>query len=244
MTLPDISDIVPEPRLARYRDAVGGRSESLADFYLWCGRLSLAVFADIATIEVALRSAIARELVAEYGVQWYARGDLFDDDATRAISTAWGQAGLQRLHDDPAVSEDVVEGKLVAALMFGFWVTLLGRGSYAGRQPLRGRRIYDTLLWRPAISKALPLAPSRRDAEHAAGVMRAARNRIAHHEHIAWGIPLPGQQRRLTVSEVHADFLRLAGFISTETMAWVVATSELRAVINACPIDTQALALD
>lgn len=243
MDLPHIRHIVPEPRLARYRDAVDGNDDALHGFYLWCQRLSLALFADIATLEVALRSAIARELVAEYGVQWYARRDLFDDDGTRAISAAWRQAGLQQLRDDPSIGEEVIEGKLVAALTFGFWVKLLGRGSYAGTQPLRTRRIYDTLLWRPALSKALPHAPSRRDAEHAGSIVRAARNRIAHHEHIAWGIPLPGQQRRLTVRQVHADLCLLAGFISREALVWVAATTELGTTIEGCPIDSARLAL-
>lgn len=71
------------------------------------------------------------------------------------------------------MDDEVVEGKLVAALMFGFWVKLLGRGSFAGKQPLRARRIYDSLLWQPALARALPLAPNRRDAEHAASVVRA-----------------------------------------------------------------------
>jgi hypothetical protein len=234
--------VVPEPRLAPYRRVAGDDPEQLGAFYRWAGRLALALLADISVLEVALRSAMARELVRVHGQEWYRRTDLFDDDCAKALATAWSQGGLRTLVADGA-GPDVVEGKLVAALMFGFWVKLLGRGSYAGREPLRRRRIYDTLLWRPALAVALPNAPARSDAEHAARIVQQTRNRVAHHEHVMWGIPLPGQGRRLAVAEAHDALLRLAGFISAETRTWIEATSELAAVLEACPVNPAVLAL-
>lgn len=74
---------------------------------------------------------MARELVRVYGQEWFRRSELFDDDCAKALSTAWRQGGLGRLAAD-RVAPDVVEGKLVAALMFGFWVKLLGRLGAAG----------------------------------------------------------------------------------------------------------------
>lgn len=234
--------MVPEPRLAPYRRVVGDDLEALGGFYRWCSRLALALFADISALEVALRSAMARELVRVHGIEWYRRSDLFDDDCAKALATAWSHGGLGSLVKDD-VAPEAVEGKLVAALMFGFWVKLLGRGSYAGREPLRRRRIYDTVLWRPALSAALPAAPARSEAEHAARIVQQTRNRIAHHEHIVWGIPLPGQGRRLTVAQAHDSLLRLAGFISVETRAWIEATSELAPVLDRCPVDAAELEL-
>src|SRR4051812_2293464 len=99
-TPPAITHVVPEPRLARYRDVAGDNLETLATFYRWAGDLALALFADISALEVAMRSAMARELVDVYGVDWFARGDLFDDDCTKLLTGAWGQAGLTALRDD------------------------------------------------------------------------------------------------------------------------------------------------
>lgn len=241
---PDISHVVPAPRLARYHAAVSGGDEAVRELYRWAQQLSLSLFADIGTLEVAMRSAMARELSTAFGNQWYASGELFDDDAARKLATAWSQGRLGELRDDPGADLDVVEGKLVAEVMFGFWVQILGKGSYSGRAPLRRRRIYDTLLWQPALSKAFPHALNRRDVQRAAEIVRVARNRVAHHEHIAWGVPLPGQNRRLCVSEVHDTVVELAGWISAETRMWLLADSTLHQLLAKCPGDRTQLALE
>jgi hypothetical protein len=145
--------------------------------------------------------------------------------------------------DDPAVGPDVVEGKLGAASSFGFWVQLLGKGSYSGKQPFRQRRIYDTLLWKPALSKAFPVAPSRRDTERQAYLVQATRNRIAHHEHIIWGIPLPGQGRRVSVTEALDALLELAGYLAPDTHAWIESHSDVQHRLAACPMDSALLRL-
>jgi hypothetical protein len=121
---------------------------------------------------------MARELCDAFGPNWYENHELFDDDAAKKLTTAWNQNGLERLRAH-GVDLRVIEGKLVAGLMFGFWVQLLGKGSYAGRDPLRRRRIYDTLLWRPALSRAFPCSQSRSSTQRAARIVQAARNRIA-----------------------------------------------------------------
>lgn len=123
----------------------------------------------------------------------------------------------------------------MAGLMFGFWVQILGRGSYAGNPPIRVRRIYDSLLWQPALSQAFP-QQTRRDVERAARTVRSARNRIAHHEHIAWGVPLPGQQQRLSVSQVHATVLELAGFLDPQAADWIDLHSTVQQVLSSCPV--------
>lgn len=239
----EISHVVPEPRLRPYRQVTGPNSERLERFYLWCQDLALSLFNDIAALEVAMRSAMARELCAEFGTTWYESHQLFDDDAMRSLATAWNQNGLEKLRASRRVDPAVIEGKLVAGLMFGFWVQILGRGSHAGRHPFRQRRIYDTLLWRPALSKAFPHALSRSETQSAAQTVRAARNRIAHHEHIAWGIPLPGQGRRLSVTETHATVLSLAGSISAGTRTWIEMRSSVKSTIQVCPEDPQSLQL-
>src|ERR1044071_2952783 len=99
-TPPPITHVVPEPRLARYRAVVGNDLDELSMFYRWAGDLALALFADVGALEVAMRSAMARELVDVYGVEWFVRGDLLDDDCAKLLATAWRQAGLAALRND------------------------------------------------------------------------------------------------------------------------------------------------
>lgn len=244
---PALTSLVPAPRLAPYV-AVAGTGQPLEDFYAWAQDVALALFADISLLEVALRSAMARELTVTFGNQWYARANLFDDDAQKSIANTWRHNDLGALVTK-GVPLDTVEGKLVAASMFGFWTQLLGKGSYAGSHPFRQRRIYDALLWHPALRKAFPHASGREQVQRAANNVRATRNRIAHHEHVVWGIPLPGKKSkagaktRLTVTQAHQTVLDLAGFISADTATWIDNASNVASLIAACPVSTTPLHL-
>lgn len=216
--------------------------------YRWANAVALAVLDDIGILEVAMRSAMARELEATHGIDWFRRRDLLDDPTLKMIETAWKSARLQTLHATP----DVIHGKLVATLMFGFWVKILGRGEYQGQPPARDRRIYDTLLWRAALHRAFPnvSVTQRHLVEKAAHRVRAARNRVAHHEHIIWGVPMPGEATangipvRLTVTEAHTTLLVLADYVDTDLGAWLRQHSQVPALLAACPVtDTTRLAL-
>lgn len=134
---------IPAARIARYEEACADTDIDPMELYRWAGALALSVFDDLAKLEVAMRSAMARELAACYGLDWHRRTDLLDDDTLKLIKIAWRTGGLDQLKSRP----DVVHGKLVATLMFGFWVKILGRGGYQGQHP-RQRRIYDTTLWK------------------------------------------------------------------------------------------------
>ena len=53
------------------------------------------------------------------------------------------------------------------------------------------------------------------------------RNRVAHHEPLVNGMPLPGQQARLSAKEAHADTLRLAAMLDRDLHAFLVARSQV-----------------
>lgn len=88
---------IPVARLSRYERAVAGTAVDAIDLYAWNRSVSSALFDDIATLEVAMRSAMATALRSIYGDRWFTRGDLFDDDTESAIVTAWRQGGLAAL---------------------------------------------------------------------------------------------------------------------------------------------------
>lgn len=187
-----------------------------------------------------MRSAMARELATRYGLEWFRRADLLDDETIRLVEEAWRVARIGRL----TAGEEVIHGKLVASLMFGFWVKLLGRGGYQGEGTARERRIYDTVLWKPALRRAFPFAPAlgRGRVESAARRVQALRNRIAHHEHIVWGVPIAGETGpggsivRLPLLEAHDTLVLLAGFVDANLAGWLRDNSRVRDVLDRCPV--------
>lgn len=232
---------IPAARIARYDAACAGTDIDGIDVYRWAGSVALAMFDDLATLEVAMRSAMARELAVAHGVTWFRRADRLDDGTLALIDDAWRMGRLDTLTADP----EVIHGKLVATLMLGFWVKILGRGAFHGRGPKRQRRIYDTTLWKPALRHAFPNVGDvdRARVERAARRLQSLRNRIAHHEHIVWGVPLAGERNadgsatRLSVGDAHDTLLDLAGYVDTDLAAWIRENSAVPVRLAQCPVD-------
>ena len=149
---------IPEARIHPYKLLADSHKIDVTLLYRWNSRVTLALFDDLSVLEVSMRSAMARELNAVFGSNWFDNPTLFDDDTVKLISRAWEQSRLSGLNAPP----DVVHGKLVASFMFGFWVKILGKGSHrtnkdpSTQSPLTTRRVYDDLLWKPALHKAFP----------------------------------------------------------------------------------------
>lgn len=235
---------LPAARLARYEHACANTTTDPVDLYLWSSSVALAMFDDLSHLEVAMRSRMADRLAATYGMQWFQRKDILDSDTLKLIKTAWRQGGLSQLN----ASADVVHGKLVASLMFGFWVKILGRGGYyedtTTKPDTRQRRIYDTLLWKPALRHAFPNVGDleRAKVEGSARQVQALRNRIAHHEHIVWGVPIPGAKYadgsavRLSVTQAHNTLLNLAGYTDTGLEEWLRHHSAVPTRLAECPL--------
>ena len=111
----------------------------------------------------------------------------------------------------------------MAALSFGFWVSLLGSG---GRMDPDGRRAnYEMTLWRPALRRAFPHRTplTRKQAHRPLNALRKLRNRIAHHEPI-FARPL---------LEDHQRILEVTGWISPGVQAWVKHHSRVPIVLDA-----------
>ncbi|RKR75204.1 Abi family protein [Frondihabitans australicus] len=235
---------IPAARLAPY---VHAQPTNPIGLYRWATGVSLAVFDDIGCVEVALRSAMARELAGAFGDAWFRRDELFDDSTRGMIAEAWRRGRLDLLD----ATSDVVAGTLVATLNFGIWVKLLGRGSFSTASGSRERRIYDSLLCKPALRSAFPGAGDldRSMVESVARRVQALRNRIAHHEHIVWGVPLAGERaadgsfRRIPLVEAHRAVTALAAFIDPGLASWLDDYSRVPELLAACPADEEALLL-
>ena len=148
--------------------------------------------------------AMHRELAACYGEEWYDKPAAgLDRGARERIADARMTAQRARRTATPP--------RVVATLPFGFWVALLSAG---GRIERAGPKAdYEKTLWRPALRNAFPhRAPlTRRQAHEPLDVLRALRNRIAHHEPV-FARPL---------REDHDRILEVTGWISVDVRAWI-----------------------
>jgi hypothetical protein len=208
------ASLSPE-RFGTYLAASGGNRAGAMRLYTWNTALSAAFYGPLQGLEVALRNAMHRRLSAKYGAAWY------DNPAAR-----FAAGTRQRIH---AAKEDLTRSRypvdpphLVAALTFGFWVSLLGRGGQSG---IAGtpKSDYEMTLWRPALAQAFPHARlSRAHAHQQLDYLRTFRNRIAHHE--------PIFERHLAAD--HASILAVTGWIDTDTQRWIAHHSRVPALLD------------
>ncbi|MCW5951374.1 MAG: Abi family protein [Propionibacteriaceae bacterium] len=229
-------------RMGTYLAAVNGDATRARRLYIWDRDLSSAVLADIAIVEVALRNAMHKALVAQWGPRWYEDTALrLDDRSLSQLRSAWNElpAGIKANRAGPAVP-----GQLVAHCTFGFWVNLLDAGDHAGAEPRRAKIDYEQL-WRRGLSKAFPGGRAeaaatnerftRRWTHGIAKSVNTLRNRAAHHEPLVNGFPLPGQQRRLSALEGHETYLRLARMLDRNLEGWLKANTRVPAILTAKP---------
>lgn len=156
-------------------------------------------------LEVLFRNSVDRPLTRTFGPDWF--------DNPRC---GFNSGALQRIAE---AREDLRRGRypldqphLVAALSFGFWVSLLSRGGDRAVSN-RAKADYERTLWRPCLYRAFPHARLGRAQAHAPlEHLRVFRNRIAHHE--------PIFHRNLRAD--HASLLSVAGWICPVTRDWIV----------------------
>ncbi|MCY4591378.1 MAG: hypothetical protein OXE86_12625 [Alphaproteobacteria bacterium] len=201
-------------RLGTYLVAARENREGAVRLHVWNTAVSAAFYEPLQGLEIALRNAMNRRLGERYGDAWYDNGRAgFDRGALERIANTRAKLARDGHSDDPH--------RVVAALSFGFWVSLLGPG---GRMAAGRRANYEMTLWRPALRGAFPhRAPmTRRQAHRPLNVLRTLRNRIAHHE--------PIFARNLVAD--HERILDVAGWISPATRAWIEHHSRVPTVLK------------
>lgn len=119
--------------------------------------------------EIALRNAIDRALVSQFGLQWpYSTGFLRTLPRQERDTFERTRTRLERSLKVTQAST----GDIVAAQTYGFWVSLLTS------------RFQDRI-WRQEFARSFPCAPVQVDravVHDRAEELRRLRNRIAHHE--------------------------------------------------------------
>ena len=201
-------------RLGTYLDAAGGDREGAIRLYVWNTAVSAAFYGPLQGLEVALRNAMHRGLADRYGDAWYDnRAAGLDRGAMERIASARTELARDGHGDDPP--------RVVAALSFGFWVSLLGPG---GRVGARRKANYEMTLWRPALRGAFAHRAklTRKEAHRPLNALRMLRNRIAHHE------PLFARD----LSRDHERIVEVVGWITPGTRRWVEHHSRVPAILD------------
>ncbi len=184
-----IRDLLSTPRLAPYLRAANEDIRVAVRLYWWNVEVSAAFYGPLHCLEIGLRNALHSQLCGYFGREdwWYVAP--LTADGVRKVKESSEKIGKPDVRQPGP--DDVV-----AALTFGFWVSLLSRGV-----------AYDRKLWVPALHKAFPYYSGRRDILHDNLVaMLRLRNRVMHHE--------PIHHRDLAADR--SKIYRLLGYLSRE----------------------------
>jgi hypothetical protein len=158
--------------------------------YWWNVKVSGAFYEPLHCLEVSLRNALHDQMRRGFGRDDWWRLAPLAPSGTKMVKDAI--ATLLRRNPGCQPSPDDV----VAALTFGFWVSLLARGHG-----------YDRHLWVPTLHRSFPNYTGPRQRLHEnLHTMRLLRNRIMHYE--------PVHHRDLAAD--HAKLYSLIGYIAAE----------------------------
>jgi hypothetical protein len=218
-------------RLSTYTTEASGSGRDELELYVWDRDVSAGAMADIAILEVAMRNAMNTALERLAGqADWYRVDIGLDNRSLDAIARAWGELPQHRR----------TPGRVVAQLMVGFWRNLLEAGGDSGKGPLKKSVSYEDL-WRSEMHTAFPGGRAIAASENTQftrtwtlGVIKdvhAVRNRAAHHEPMLTGIPLPGENRRISIAQGHSSCLKLAGMLDRDLAKWLALNSRLAEAI-------------
>ncbi|WP_150383973.1 hypothetical protein [Bifidobacterium rousetti] len=62
--------------------------------------------------------------------------------------------------------------------------------------------------------------------------MHALRNRVAHHEPLVNGVPLPGENRRITLADAVRACFDLAMILDRNLYSWLMDNSKMKLVLE------------
>jgi hypothetical protein len=171
-TVDDINalrEAISPARLGTYLKRSHGNVRRALDLYAWNVQASAALYPILQVNEVALRNAVNRALVSQFGTHWpYSQGFLRNLPKIERETFEKGRTKLEAKQRARAVSTDHV----VASQTYWFWVMLL-----ASR--------FENRIWKREFTVSFPHVPPRIDRHvvHArAESIRLFRNRIALYE--------------------------------------------------------------
>ena len=160
--------------------------------------LSECFYPTISTFEVVLRNAISRELTILFG-----REDWYVQFASTPGLTVLNKYISQANKQIAGRKEYSYPSKIIAELTLGFWVSLFNVE-------------YERILWKD-LRRVFPNMPKkerqRKKIAPSLNRFRAFRNRIFHHEPIAWNIE--------TLKQIHSEIFTVMAWMNKDISSWI-----------------------
>ncbi|MGX1770381.1 hypothetical protein ACWIE7_19125 [Dietzia sp. NPDC055343] len=219
-------------RLKPFRRTYGGHERPAFALYLLDAQLASQIHSHLRIVEVTLRQQMHMALSDAYGDRWFdnATGAGLSQDAQKRVREAHELLRPRRQAQSFQPSPD----KMVAAMMLGFWTSLLRAPHDVD---------HETTLWGPALESCFngarqPTTPAwtMTDAQKVCQRLNWARNRVNHCESVVFGFPQPGQvqgvQLRHSPASIVEDCRTLVGRFSSEVEEWMRASNTLDQIIN------------
>lgn len=220
------------------------------ELYVWDRRLATAFFHDLSVLEVALRNAVDRALTKQYGSEWFrVSSALFDKRTYQQIAEAWERLPAKFRNAGP--KDGKIRGRLIASCMFGTWVSVLDIGGATGTAGPCAMANHDNVWTRELLLSAFPaarkLAGGEREQLNRHWVhqqvreVHVLRNRVAHHESLINGYPVPGTggehspPARRTPRDGADACIRLAKMIDEDLAEFIADNSEIDGVLDVDP---------
>jgi hypothetical protein len=164
-----LREAISPARLTTYLNRAHNNVRRAFYLYAWNIQASAALYPILQANEIALRNAVNRALISQFGSQWpYSQGFLRSLHKPERETFENGRSKLERKLGLGRVST----GDVVAAQTYWFWVMLLTSR-------------FQQRIWSREFVNSFPHAPPRinRNIVHTrADSIRQLRNRIAHYE--------------------------------------------------------------
>jgi hypothetical protein len=221
-----LASAIAREKFAPYRRVFGGDTKQGSQLFLLDGALAGAFHELLRILELTMRESMHRELKNAYGELWMLNQKIFDENTQTTMAIAAKRAAPSQAPE-----------RIIAEITLGGWVGLLQHGGFAATDK-RTRINYKETLWKPALSRSFANGmPKQEEVAKVAQRIRHLRNRIAHHESLAFGITQTGQRiNRLRVKERPAgaflDICTLAGYLNPDLAAWLSGCKDVELILE------------
>ena len=177
------ASLLAREKFAPYRRVFSGDTRQGTQLFLLDGALAGAFHELLRILELTMRESMHRELKKAYGESWMFNQEIFDENSEMTMANAAKRASPSRAPE-----------RIIAEITLGGWVALLQHGGFATADN-RARIYYKKTLWRPALCRSFANGePKQEEVAKVAQRVRHLRNRVAHHESLAFGITQTGQR--------------------------------------------------
>ena len=186
MKYTEFESIFSADRTHRYLQATSNDKRKAMTLYRWNLHLAQEMFAVINCFEVALRNAIDRHMIQNYGNDWLRDailpGGLFDDPRMRET-----QRIVQKVYNKLLSEGNYTHSQLLSNMEFGIWKYMFSAPQFRAT----GRTLLSIFPNKPRSTPAMQY--NNTFVFNELDKINMLRNRIAHHEPICFttGITSP-----------------------------------------------------